>query len=415
MEIIDDKGRIFGKINVIDFLVILFLLCIMPMFYFGYKIMTKRPASLTEVPKKEFVEIETLCQFIKLTPEIAKIISIGDKELNENGELVGEIISLDKAESCTYEFKIGEKEKIIKKDTGLKQLNAKLKLKLEVKEDKPYYKSSEIKVGLPLEFKTDEYTIQAVIPKVEIVEKKIVEVVEERIIDLFVTLKDLDEEVVKFVSVGDKELDHNGKIITEILSLGKIEDSSVELDLGSSNFIIGEDSNKKQISTKIRLKCQVKNKNQLYFKNKRIERNTPFKFRTDKYTVTAIVTKTFEVISPIKEKWISLQVKFTGVVPEIARAIQKGDIEKDAFEKTVARINSIISNEPSQVLSLRKDEFIALNHPFNKDILGSLDVLCIEKGGVYYFKDCPVKMGNNIVFVTDLYSITGLLIGMEIK
>ncbi len=38
MKIIDGKGRLFGKINVIDFLAILFLLCLMRMFYFGYKL-----------------------------------------------------------------------------------------------------------------------------------------------------------------------------------------------------------------------------------------------------------------------------------------------------------------------------------------------------------------------------------------
>jgi len=42
MKIIDEKGRLFRRINVIDFLVILFLLCLAPMFYFGYKIFNKR-------------------------------------------------------------------------------------------------------------------------------------------------------------------------------------------------------------------------------------------------------------------------------------------------------------------------------------------------------------------------------------
>ncbi len=39
--LIDERGRLFGKINVIDFIVLLFVLCLLPMFYFGYKIFTK--------------------------------------------------------------------------------------------------------------------------------------------------------------------------------------------------------------------------------------------------------------------------------------------------------------------------------------------------------------------------------------
>lgn len=38
MAIIDKRGFIFGKINLIDFLVILFIVCLTPMFWFGYKI-----------------------------------------------------------------------------------------------------------------------------------------------------------------------------------------------------------------------------------------------------------------------------------------------------------------------------------------------------------------------------------------
>ena len=43
MRIIDEKGRLFGKINVIDFLVILFLISLTPMFYYGYKIFNAPP------------------------------------------------------------------------------------------------------------------------------------------------------------------------------------------------------------------------------------------------------------------------------------------------------------------------------------------------------------------------------------
>ena len=46
LKIIDDKGflHIFKwRINIIDFLVLMFILCLMPMFWFGYKIFTREP------------------------------------------------------------------------------------------------------------------------------------------------------------------------------------------------------------------------------------------------------------------------------------------------------------------------------------------------------------------------------------
>lgn len=49
MRIIDEKGRILGKWNIIDFLVLLFCLCLVPMGFFAHKIMT-RPQIVEEKP-----------------------------------------------------------------------------------------------------------------------------------------------------------------------------------------------------------------------------------------------------------------------------------------------------------------------------------------------------------------------------
>ncbi len=410
MKIIDEKGRLFGKINFVDFLVILLLVCLVPMFYFGYKIMTKNP-TVVELTKGEFIEIELDCRLIKLKPEVLKVISVGDKELDKNGQVIGKIISLGQSMPYKYELDVGQGQKIIKEDAILKQLKAKLKLKVKIKGDNLYYKEKMIKIVLPFEFKTNDFIFTAIPLKEEVAAKTVVKTV-----DLYVTLKDLDEDTLKKISVGDKEVDETGKTIVEILSMGRIENNAFEVDLGGGHFVTVESSGKKQISTKIRLRCQVKDDDQLYFKDEQIRRGTPFEFRTDKYKVTGLVAKAFEVVSPLKQKWLSLQIKFSGVIPEIASIIQKGNLERSSSEERVeAKINWIISNKPSEVLSLEKGKFITLNHPFQKDIVASLDVLCTEKNGIYYFKNYPAKMGNNIVFATDLYSISGTIIGMEIK
>lgn len=397
MRIIDEKGKIFGKINVIDFLVILFLLVLMPVFYFGYKILTKRPT--VEAPEREFIEIEINCRLIKLKPELLTMISVGEKELDENGQVAGEIISLGQSKPYRYEFDIGE-QKIIKKHPALKQIESKLKLRAEAKEGKLYYKDREIKVGSLLEFKTDNFTLTA-IPYEEGKE-------EERIINLYVTLIDLDQELLKDISVGDKETDENDNTIAEILSLDKVEDSSLKFDLGRGSVVKEEEGTKKQISVRMKLKCQVKDGSQLYFKGEKVEYNSPIEFKTDKYEITGLVT--------LKEKWLKLQVKFTKVVPEVAKVIQKGDIEKDVFERTIGKIGSILSNKPTLVDTITdQGKYITLNHPFYRDIVVSIDAQCMEKEGAYYYKDSMAKMGNEIVFNATSYSITGMIVGLKIE
>lgn len=38
IRVIDNKGRLFGKINILDFLVLVFLICLAPLTYFGVEI-----------------------------------------------------------------------------------------------------------------------------------------------------------------------------------------------------------------------------------------------------------------------------------------------------------------------------------------------------------------------------------------
>ena len=84
MKIIDEKGRLCGKINVIDFLAILFLFCLTPIFYLWYKISQHNQKPILDEPKAS-TDVDLYCKFIKVNPEIPKLIAIGDKEIDENG------------------------------------------------------------------------------------------------------------------------------------------------------------------------------------------------------------------------------------------------------------------------------------------------------------------------------------------
>ena len=75
MKIIDEKGRIFGKINVIDFITIVLIVSIVPMFYFGSELVAfKRPA------KNRAVRLEVQIKFPRVIPEVASVISEGDSD-----------------------------------------------------------------------------------------------------------------------------------------------------------------------------------------------------------------------------------------------------------------------------------------------------------------------------------------------
>ena len=71
MHIIDEKGcfHIFKwRINIIDLLVVIFILCLMPVFWFGYKIFTKEsPPPLPQINweqkhNEEAAKIKNFCR-----------------------------------------------------------------------------------------------------------------------------------------------------------------------------------------------------------------------------------------------------------------------------------------------------------------------------------------------------------------
>ena len=62
--LIDDKGRLFGKWNIIDFMVVVFLLCLTPMFWYAFKLFRLQPKTTIEIQIKEYEELKASQQQI---------------------------------------------------------------------------------------------------------------------------------------------------------------------------------------------------------------------------------------------------------------------------------------------------------------------------------------------------------------
>lgn len=175
MKIIDDKGRLFGKINIIDFLIILFLLHSSLAVYSVNKTISKKPVAVVENPvleepavEKPIVEdselvMELNCKFIKVKPEILKLISVGDKEINKNGISIGEILWVGEVEPHQYKIDIGAGRSQIIEDLVLRDLSARVRIKTEMKGNMLYYKDKQIIINSSFNFKTEKYILSGVI------------------------------------------------------------------------------------------------------------------------------------------------------------------------------------------------------------------------------------------------------------
>ncbi len=160
MRMIDEKGRLFGKINVIDFLAILLVFCLMPMLYFGYKIF-HRPvkAALTQQSKA----LDVYCKINNLIPEDLQHIAVGDILLDDAGNNIGEILSVGEPAIYTYNADLGDGNIVSYQDPARRQVLVKARVLGEIRKDAFYYKEEKIAIGSKIWLKTNKYNLEGII------------------------------------------------------------------------------------------------------------------------------------------------------------------------------------------------------------------------------------------------------------
>lgn len=295
-KFIDEKGMLFGKINIIDFLVLVVIFCFIPMIYFGHKIFTMElDNKVAGVSDEEKITIETGCQFIKIKPETINKISVNDVELNEDGNEIGRITKLGKIRPYTYEFGVGKGKKIVKIDPKMKELEVKLKLVAIIKDESLYYKDKLIKIDSPLEFHTEKYTAIAVPFEVEKQTSKKAEEVNVRIKVKFV---DLLPEIVELINIGDKQIEitqgsDENETYTEWVA---VKINKITSNIPAEVIVMGfggvrniyENPKYRNIVLELEVLCQRKPKG-FFLKNQPVKAGMGFTFSSARYTISGLI------------------------------------------------------------------------------------------------------------------------------
>ncbi|MBP7055793.1 MAG: DUF4330 domain-containing protein [Candidatus Omnitrophica bacterium] len=161
-KIIDEKGIVLGKVNIIDLSIILFLICLLPMGYYGYKIFIQKPAANT-------VKINLEARFCEIMPELADVVHESDIEEDIFGNTIGKldkILQIKPTESVIFASNEGA---FVAFKHPLKHQDMSLRLNLVCtkKNGYLYYKDIPVKIGSPITFSTRLYNISGVITKIE--------------------------------------------------------------------------------------------------------------------------------------------------------------------------------------------------------------------------------------------------------
>ena len=85
MAVIDEKGNLFGKINVVDFAILVLIIVIIPAFLYAYHILGKTPRKVEE----KWIRVEAVVMTVR---QIADLLRPGDVSVdqydNPDGRLV---------------------------------------------------------------------------------------------------------------------------------------------------------------------------------------------------------------------------------------------------------------------------------------------------------------------------------------
>ncbi|MDD4939043.1 MAG: DUF4330 family protein [Candidatus Omnitrophica bacterium] len=281
MKIVDERGRLFGKVNLLDFAVIVFLLLLIPAVLISrgspVKIQT-----VTQDEPKEIMESELTGNFVKIAPSIASKISVGDKETGEKGETIGEISWLGKPETYTSYFNIGGNTQIKSVDTATLMIPVKFKLKLEARGFDLFYKKQQVFLGMPLLFCTKDYSAKFVpVAFKETPEFK--EAPEEKWVQIEVKFESVIPELANIIKTGDAENDLTGNAIGVVHDVNTKSSEVLVFMPKDGTLKAVVNPSLKELVVSFSILCREKD-GDLYFNNSAVKIGNTFTFVTKTYS-----------------------------------------------------------------------------------------------------------------------------------
>ena len=416
MKIIDEKGRLFGKINIIDFLVILFLFCIIPVFYFGYRIFSiklEAPA-ITKLPT--VASIDCYCVAHNLTPEIAEHISVGDKDYDRKNNVVGEILAIGKPEEDSYVLSLGGGRTIFYQDPTRRQLLIKARLLGEIKDSVFYYKEKEFSIGSNVDLNIyKDNKISCIVESVEgskdVLSREFkswaVSATHLDSVELNIDLKAIDPDKVNTISLGDTFIDDAGNKLGEILNVGEPTTYSYTVDLGGGNIVSRHDPSRRQILIKARLLGEVKD-NVFYYQGEKVAVGSKISLKTSKYNISGIIKSEPKRTSYLDS--VELNIDLKAIDPDKVSSISLGDTFLD---DTGAKLGEILNvGEPttySYTVDLGGGNVVSRQDPTRKQLLIKVRLLGEVKDNVFYYQGEKIGAGFNINLKTNKYNIAGIV------
>mgnify|MGYP006283753211 CR=1 FL=1 len=256
MAFIDNKGRIFGKINIID---LTFIILVIVALVFGARFIFLKPET-------EWVTVEVISREQPLN--VINNLQIGKELINNQGEKVGEITDIDVVKSDS-------------KDDNVIILA--LSLQAQKKNNRWYYNRNYLTVNSNLNLNFGDIFInKALVTSVG--EKKHSESVK----TVRVLFRNMDTWLEEVIEEGDTEKDYNRRVIAKVIK--KTEEPSKMIVVTDAGEVYAKENPlKKDVTLTFEIIAQERGDYSL-FQNEMIKIGRDFRFENQDYFIEGKIT-----------------------------------------------------------------------------------------------------------------------------
>lgn len=381
MNFIDDKGRIFGRINILDFLILLFIVIVL---IIGMKFLFFQPKKTIYVSLQLCEKDYSIKNCGNIQYFIDSGINIGDKAISL-GKSVGEIVDVDVTDSFIRTNL--ENERSLKKDVLVE-----LKITATEKSDGLYFKNQQLKINSPLLFETFNAEMVGIVTRISNEAINISRFYQEKNISLI--FDDVSPETASFLKKGSKEV-YNG------LTLAEVADFEIFPGLGASRNVL--------IKARILVRFQD---GDLWYKNDKVKVGNSINLELENIALTGRI---FSIEAGARTSSLPKIVYVTAyeVRDWIADKVNVGDIEKKSSGEIMAEVlEKSVEAAEMQVVS-DSGEVYRKTSPIFKDVKLKIRIQADKVGNELMFHNNPVRAGEDISFNLLNTDISGQITKIE--
>ncbi|MEA3515054.1 MAG: DUF4330 domain-containing protein [Nanoarchaeota archaeon] len=252
MAFIDDKGRLLGKINIIDLMVIMFVVLIIAV---GAKFVLFKPAP-------EYITAEVLAQ--NQPYEVISRIAIGSQILDSSQIKVGEVLEIDTIPAGAN-----------------KDLTLYLNLSVRKEDGRIYFLNNEMLINRNLDIKIANIKLDTRIISLNQTQTN------EKKAAIEVLFKNREPWLAEIISKGDIEVSHKGRIVARIKD-AEYAPAQMVITSDTGNVYEREHPLNKDITAKFEIIAKKKG-NSLLFHNQEVKIGQQFTFYNENYIITGTI------------------------------------------------------------------------------------------------------------------------------